>query len=154
MAQNVVIANPIINSPFAESSRHFFFDEEGITDRIVESRRRSRVFRADCAAQEGKDKQLTFDDWTADRIEETGAGNLFMVFGEPDLAVTGAKDGQIMVEIRGVDVYDHTTGEIRSSAPPTSPAGYWTPTTTAKAPSGNRSPRRFWDRFLMRPPVE
>jgi hypothetical protein len=44
MAQNVVIANPIINSPFAEPSRHFFFDEEGITDRIVESRRRSEYF--------------------------------------------------------------------------------------------------------------
>lgn len=49
-------------------------------------------------------------------LKKTGAGNLFMVFGEPDLDVTKTKDGQIVVEIRGVDVYDPTTGEIRSSS--------------------------------------
>ena len=49
-------------------------------------------------------------------LKKTGAGNLFMVFGEPDLEVTTAKDGQMVVEIRGVDVYDPTTGEIRSSS--------------------------------------
>ena len=49
-------------------------------------------------------------------LKKTGAGNLFMVFGEPDLEVTTDKDGQIVVEIRGLDVYDPTTGEIRSSS--------------------------------------
>ena len=76
MAQNVVIANPIINSPFAEPSRHFFFDEEGITDRIVESRRRSEYFVPIARPKKkSKDKQLTFDDWTADRIEENKTVN-------------------------------------------------------------------------------
>jgi adenine-specific DNA-methyltransferase len=49
-------------------------------------------------------------------LKKTGAANLFMVFGEPDLKVETAKDGMLSIEIRGVDVYDPTTGEIRSSS--------------------------------------
>ena len=49
-------------------------------------------------------------------LKKTGAGNLFMVFGEPDLKVKKVKDGKITVEIKGVDVYDPTTGQIRSSS--------------------------------------
>lgn len=44
MQKPVVIANPIINSPFAEPVRHFRFDDDGITDEIVESRRTSAYF--------------------------------------------------------------------------------------------------------------
>ncbi len=49
-------------------------------------------------------------------LKKTGAGNLFMVFGEPDLDVRRNKDGTVVVEIRGVDVYDPTTGQVRSSS--------------------------------------
>jgi adenine-specific DNA-methyltransferase len=49
-------------------------------------------------------------------LKKTGAGNLFMVFGEPDVEITKQKDGQIVVEIKGVDVYDPTTGQIRSAS--------------------------------------
>ena len=49
-------------------------------------------------------------------LKKTGAGNLFMVFGEPDLKITTQKDGKLTVEIRGVDVYDPTTGEVRSNS--------------------------------------
>ncbi|MGC2424187.1 MAG: DNA methyltransferase [Nitrospirota bacterium] len=49
-------------------------------------------------------------------LKKTGAGNLFMVFGEPDLTVTKEKGGKLTVEIKGVDVYDPTTGQIRSSS--------------------------------------
>ena len=49
-------------------------------------------------------------------LKKTGAGNLFMVFGEPDLDVRKTKDGKVVVEIRGLDVYDPTTGEVRSSS--------------------------------------
>ena len=49
-------------------------------------------------------------------LKKTGAGNLFMVFGEPDLEIKKQKNGQIMVEIKGVDVYDPTTGQIRSAS--------------------------------------
>ena len=49
-------------------------------------------------------------------LKKTGAGNLFMVFGEPDVEMTTQGDGQISVEIKGVDVYDPTTGQIRSAS--------------------------------------
>jgi adenine-specific DNA-methyltransferase len=47
-------------------------------------------------------------------LKKTGAGNLFMVFGEPDVAIQKTPDGLLMIEIRGVDVYDPTTGALRS----------------------------------------
>jgi len=49
-------------------------------------------------------------------LKTTGAGNLFMVFGEPDVSIKKKKDGKVVVEIKGVDVYDPTTGQIRSSS--------------------------------------
>jgi adenine-specific DNA-methyltransferase len=49
-------------------------------------------------------------------LKKTGAGNLFMVFGEPDVAIEHTDDGQVEVEVRGVDVYDPTTGQVRSSS--------------------------------------
>jgi len=49
-------------------------------------------------------------------LKKTGAGNLFMVFGEPDLEITKQTNGQIVAEIKGVDVYDPTTGQIRSAS--------------------------------------
>jgi adenine-specific DNA-methyltransferase len=49
-----------------------------------------------------------------DLLKKTGAGNLFMVFGEPDILISDYTDGTLKVEIRGLDVYDPTTGQIRS----------------------------------------
>lgn len=49
-----------------------------------------------------------------DLLKKTGAANLFTVFGEPDLAVEKQEDGRYVVEVRGVDVFDPTTSEIRS----------------------------------------
>jgi adenine-specific DNA-methyltransferase len=51
-----------------------------------------------------------------DLLKKTGAGNLFMVFGEPDVKIDTTKDGQLIAEVKGVDVYDPTTGEIRNSS--------------------------------------
>ena len=48
-------------------------------------------------------------------LKKTGAGNLFMVFGEPDVEIK-EKNGQVVAEIKGVDVYDPTTGQIRSAS--------------------------------------
>jgi adenine-specific DNA-methyltransferase len=47
--------------------------------------------------------------------KNTGAGNLFMVFGEPDVEVK-KKGNELTVEIKGVDVYDPTTGQIRNAS--------------------------------------
>ena len=49
-------------------------------------------------------------------LKKTGAGNLFMVFGEPDVDINKQKDGKLTVVIKGVDVYDPTTGQIRNSS--------------------------------------
>jgi adenine-specific DNA-methyltransferase len=49
-------------------------------------------------------------------LKKTGAANLFMVFGEPDVEITKQANGRIVAEIRGVDVYDPTTGQIRSAS--------------------------------------
>ena len=48
-----------------------------------------------------------------DDLKKTGAGNLFTVFGEPDIEIRVDGD-QVVVEVLGVDVYDPTTGEVRS----------------------------------------
>jgi len=49
-----------------------------------------------------------------DLLKKTGAGNLFMYFGEPDIEVRKQQDGKLVVKIKGLDIYDPTTGEIRS----------------------------------------
>ena len=47
-------------------------------------------------------------------LKNTGKGNLFVVFGEPDIDILDAADDQIQVKINGVDVFHPNTGEIRS----------------------------------------
>jgi adenine-specific DNA-methyltransferase len=46
-------------------------------------------------------------------LKKTGAGNLFTVFGEPDVKLT-TKDGKMVVTIHGVDVFDPSTGAVRT----------------------------------------
>ena len=52
-----------------------------------------------------------------DLLKKTGAGNLFMVFGEPDIDIKQrSRTASWSSTIKGVDVYDPTTGEIRSNS--------------------------------------
>ena len=60
-----------------------------------------------------------------DKLKNTGAGNLFVVFGEPDIDVRDAGDGMIQVEIKGVDIFDPTTGEVKSSDDPADDIACW-----------------------------
>ena len=46
---------------------------------------------------------------------KAGGGNLFVVFGEPDIALDRDPDGTCTIHLRGVDIFDPTTGEVRSS---------------------------------------
>lgn len=48
-------------------------------------------------------------------LKKTGAGNLFTVFGEPDLTLRSVAS-QWEIEVRGIDVYDPTSGEVRSNS--------------------------------------
>jgi adenine-specific DNA-methyltransferase len=50
----------------------------------------------------------------ADDLKNTGKGNLFVIFGEPDIEILLAKDNKIQVKINGVDVFHPNTGEVRS----------------------------------------
>ena len=53
----------------------------------------------------------------ADELKNTGGGNLFVVFGEPDITIEDAGGNQVRVKINGVDVFHPSTGEIASSGP-------------------------------------
>lgn len=50
----------------------------------------------------------------ADDLKNTGKGNLFVIFGEPDIDVLDADDGQVRIKVNGVDVFHPNTGEVRS----------------------------------------
>ena len=52
-------------------------------------------------------------------LKNTGKGNLFVIFGEPDIVIENAPDNQIQVTVKGVDVFDPATGEVRSDEPDT-----------------------------------
>jgi adenine-specific DNA-methyltransferase len=55
----------------------------------------------------------------AGELKNTGSGNLFVVFGEPDIAIEPAGEDRIRVRIKGVDVFKPQTGEIESGGPDT-----------------------------------
>ncbi|MBT9611901.1 MAG: site-specific DNA-methyltransferase [Burkholderiales bacterium] len=50
----------------------------------------------------------------ADDLKNTGKGNLFVIFGEPDIDIIEAEAGQVRVKVNGVDVFHPNTGEVRS----------------------------------------
>ncbi len=53
----------------------------------------------------------------AGELRNTGSGNLFVIFGEPDIDVLDCGDGQVQVRVNGVDVFHPNTGEVRSDGP-------------------------------------
>jgi adenine-specific DNA-methyltransferase len=56
-------------------------------------------------------------------LKATDKGNLFVVFGEPDIDILHLDDGTLQVHVKGVDVFDPTTGEVRSDGP--NGIAYW-----------------------------
>lgn len=60
-----------------------------------------------------------------DKLKNTGAGNLFVVFGEPDIEIRDVGNGMMEVEIKGVDIFDPTTGEVKSSNDPREDIACW-----------------------------
>jgi hypothetical protein len=50
----------------------------------------------------------------ADDLKNTGKGNLFVIFGEPDIDIIKPDNDLIQVKINGVDVFHPNTGEVRS----------------------------------------
>ena len=67
----VIIENPILNSPYKEPTRHFKFSDEGITNEIETGRRISSYFIPIAQPRKKGTRQIAFDtEWTKDRIEE------------------------------------------------------------------------------------
>ncbi|WCS26728.1 site-specific DNA-methyltransferase [Methylobacterium sp. NMS14P] len=50
----------------------------------------------------------------ADDLKTTGKGNLFVVFGEPDIEIRRLDGDRLEVEVKGIDVFDPNTGDVRS----------------------------------------
>ena len=50
----------------------------------------------------------------AGELKNTGKGNLFVVFGEPDIDILDQGDDTFALKINGIDVFDPNTGDIRS----------------------------------------
>jgi adenine-specific DNA-methyltransferase len=53
----------------------------------------------------------------ADDLKNTGKGNLFVIFGEPDIDLIKEGAGMMRVKVKGVDVFHPNTGEVRSDGP-------------------------------------
>jgi adenine-specific DNA-methyltransferase len=50
----------------------------------------------------------------AEDLKNTGKGNLFVIFGEPDITILPEKDGRLRLKVNGVDVFKPQTGEVVS----------------------------------------
>ena len=57
--------------------------------------------------------RINADMHMAEDLKNTGKGNLFVVFGEPDIDIIPVGE-QVQVQVNGVDVFDPSTGEVRS----------------------------------------
>jgi adenine-specific DNA-methyltransferase len=53
----------------------------------------------------------------AEDLKNTGKGNLFVIFGEPEIEIEDAGSGKVKVKVLGVDVFHPSTGEVRSNGP-------------------------------------
>ncbi|TWB23458.1 adenine-specific DNA-methyltransferase [Nitrospirillum amazonense] len=51
----------------------------------------------------------------SDELKNTGRGNMFVVFGEPDVEILDEGGPDLRVKVNGVDVFDPNTGDIRSN---------------------------------------
>ncbi|MDR0321329.1 MAG: site-specific DNA-methyltransferase, partial [Treponema sp.] len=51
----------------------------------------------------------------AEDLRNTGKGNLFVIFGEPDIEILPRENNQLAVKIKGVDVFHPSLGKVESS---------------------------------------
>jgi adenine-specific DNA-methyltransferase len=58
--------------------------------------------------------RMNADLHTAEDLKNTGKGNLFVIFGEPDIELIPEKDGKLRVKVKDVDVFKPQTGEVIS----------------------------------------
>ncbi|MBC7622763.1 MAG: site-specific DNA-methyltransferase [Aeromicrobium sp.] len=58
--------------------------------------------------------RMNADMHMAEDLKNTGKGNLFVIFGEPDITLLPEADGKLRVKVNGVDVFKPQTGEVIS----------------------------------------
>jgi adenine-specific DNA-methyltransferase len=61
--------------------------------------------------------RINADMHMSDDLKNTGKGNLFVIFGEPDIDITQVEDGKVQVKLNGVDVFKPQLGRVESSSP-------------------------------------
>jgi type III restriction enzyme len=76
-----VIENPILNSPYREPTRHFRFDQDGITSQTVDERRRSTYFvpipqpKRKVSKGVPEEQMPLPGNWTSERMQENDTIN-------------------------------------------------------------------------------
>ncbi|MDI1442408.1 DEAD/DEAH box helicase family protein [Polyangium sp. 6x1] len=101
-----LIPNPILNTPFAEPTRHFEFTAEGITDTIVEGRRPSSYFIPIPQPKKGK-QQLELS------LEPEERHEIFLVNGLRERVSRWRQGGYLHVERRTKHLLEHWRREER-----------------------------------------
>lgn len=95
--------------------------DAGAGEQATSESSNDHVFTADGQRQVGRLKVLNVrvnhDLMMGEDLKNTGAGNLFTVFGEPDIEVNELEDDTITVTLNGLDIYDPNKGTIRSTDP-------------------------------------
>ena len=73
---DVVIANPVINSPFEQPVRYFEFGDRGITGKVIEGRRRESSYFVPIPQGRRQTAQLSLEaEWTKDRLRANDTVN-------------------------------------------------------------------------------
>jgi hypothetical protein len=142
---NQFFDHPILNSPYKYPDRHWELDDTGRpTQKIVSKRHRADFITPIPKSKKQKSAQqsLDMDDaissefdklaripvlkarmnadlHMADNLKNSGKGNLFVIFGEPDIDIIPVKgengeDDMVQVKVNGVDVFKPQTGEVIS----------------------------------------
>jgi adenine-specific DNA-methyltransferase len=53
----------------------------------------------------------------AENLKNTGKGNLFVIFGEPDIDLMPQPDGKLRLVVKGIDVFKPQVGKVEKSEP-------------------------------------
>lgn len=112
MTNQVVIENPIINSPFNAPNRHFRFTDDGITNEIIDTRRKSAYFIPVPRSKKKSEAGTFFDsEWTEDRIQENDFIN--KVRARVDLWRSRGRPGLTKVTAKLIDYWTNPDREKR-----------------------------------------
>lgn len=102
---NQFFERSILNSPCVYPGRHWALDGHyDAHSSEFEKLGRIPVLKA----------RMNADLHMAEDLKNTCKGNLFVIFGEPDIDILDVAEGQVYVKVNGVDVFQPNTGEVRS----------------------------------------